>query len=300
MPTLNADFVADWVAILRGKLAEAWGTTQLEKSEDKNIPIFFFDSFRRHPLAHKRELKAADDFHPPEDHIDGWTLLRKCIKDGEDLAPHLSKNHEYISNNDGLLNEWGVHHFHLGTTPCPKNPRFVNRTRSVLFAYLTDTTFYAINFFTHKENAWNNLRIVESLHRNWPEAIAKYKVVGISAPELQEQQRDTIRKKNGSAFVQVSDGTVYAPLASPVSSAGCSLEAVRQADIWRNEIRELQIGLEKKLLDLVPLLSAYGHLEESELKATLKISREGYSAYLPDLDLTLQITLQDEQDVLNG
>jgi hypothetical protein len=106
-------------------------------------------------------------------------LQAKVLK-GQDLNPHLSGGHSYIKNPDGLFAEWQVHHFHLGTGPDPKNPKYVTRTKSLVFAMVDDTSFYAINVFPPA--GWEDIGIIEAIHRNWPDAISKYRVRSVTPP----------------------------------------------------------------------------------------------------------------------
>jgi hypothetical protein len=92
------------------------------------------------------------------------------VRKGEDLNPHLSLGHASLFNPDGLLAEWGVHHFHLGTEPHPTNPYYVNRSDSTVFALVDDNALCAINVYPHK-NHWEGVAIIESIHRNWPDLV---------------------------------------------------------------------------------------------------------------------------------
>ncbi|WP_312395761.1 hypothetical protein [Stutzerimonas kunmingensis] len=294
MLRMEANFEGDWVTHLRKLLILAWGEDQISRVGDEQIPVFFFDTFRRRISPTPRVVKVADDFVCPVDKEAGWELLKRNVEQGLDLTPHFSEGHLTLLNTDGLLNEWGVHHFHLGTERWPKKPKLIKRTGPLVCAYVTEDTFYAIQVLPHRQ--WARQEIVESLHRNWPEAIEQFRIFGIPAPTISERERITLRDKTFSAPVSVSDGTVYGTLCSPVSCAGTSIEAVRRSDMWRNEILGLQIGLENKLREMEPTLKAYGHTEGKPVKAELRINDDGYFAYLPELQLTLNITLVDSAD----
>src|SRR5208283_4718855 len=170
------------------------------------------------------------DFHCPSKEETGWKVLQDKIVSGQDLNPHLSKLHRSLFNADGLLAEWGVDHFHLGTEPDPNNPRYVKRDGPLVFALVNDSAFYAINTYQHGD--WEKLGIVESLHRNWPDAISKYRLRGIAPEKLSEKARRTLRNKRCNTAVGTADGTVYGSIGGLTSGAGIKSESVRDADIW--------------------------------------------------------------------
>jgi hypothetical protein len=113
--------------------------------------------------------------------------------------------------------------------------------------------FYAINVYNH--GAWEEPSIIESLHRNWPDVIGKYRLHGIPGEQLKGTERRNIRKYNGHAAVATQDGTVYGAIGGGVSAVGTSGEAVMRADQWTYYIRRIQAGLEAKLNDLIPTLA---------------------------------------------
>jgi hypothetical protein len=166
MVTLKANFASDWIAHLRTHMTRTWGET-VEAIDDRDIPVYYFDSLHRRLASQPRSLKIADDFRCPPETEAGWKALQDKVRKGEDLNPHLSLGHASLFNPDGLLAEWGVHHFHLGTEPHPTNPYYVNRSDSTVFALVDDNALCAINVYPHK-NHWEEVAIIESIHRNWP------------------------------------------------------------------------------------------------------------------------------------
>jgi hypothetical protein len=59
-----------------------------------------------------------------------------------------------------LLNEWGVHHLHLGAAPSSRDPSLIERSGPVLFARINPDDFYAINVYSH--GAWEQTSVLES------------------------------------------------------------------------------------------------------------------------------------------
>ncbi len=206
MVKLHADFKSDLLVMARKQLAANWSIETGQLSEGQ-ILIGFFDSLRRRPSIRPRSLWIADYFRCPPEHEEGWKVLRSKVLDGKDLRPHLSKRHAQLNTLDGLLNEWGVHHLHLGTAISSGASTHVERSGPVLFARITEEYFFAINIYAHGD--WENSSVLESLHRNWPDAIKQYRLRGIQGEPLTEVQRRNLRRKNVQAATTTSDGTVY-------------------------------------------------------------------------------------------
>jgi hypothetical protein len=101
--------------------------------------------------------KVVDNFR---DQIAGWKLLQNKVLKGDNLNPHLSKTDASLKNKDGLLAGWGVHHFHLGKTPDPKDSFYVKRTPPLVYALVDDRVFCAINVYPHGE--WEDFSILEN------------------------------------------------------------------------------------------------------------------------------------------
>jgi hypothetical protein len=273
MARLKADFEADLKAHARRVLTAEWGS-EIAAINDANILIHFFDAQRRRIAAHPRTIEIADDFACPPDQQGGWTALQQRIRNGDDLGPHMSTRHKSLVNRDGLLNEWGVHHFHLGMNPHPRDPNYIERTGPVVFALVEQDVFRAINVYEHQE--WEELSVVESLHRNWPDAIRPYRLkANIVAPALANAERRNVRNAGGQTGVTVQDGTVYGSIAGPVSTAGTKYTSVRNADHWVKEVRHLQSYLDNDLSPFMQTLIEAGYGGEEEIDAEFQVAEDG-------------------------
>jgi hypothetical protein len=223
MVKLKANFESDGIALLRTHMiqVQGWKATEVGRLDDRDVRNYFFEARRRRLAPQARVLKIADDFQCPPSEEAGWKALQDKVRKGGDLNSHLSKGHASLFNNDGLLAEWGVHHFHLGTEPDHRNRNFVKRTRWQVFALVVDDTFCAINIYPHgpDERHYEEVGIIESIHRNWPDIISAYRVKA-TAGTWDETQRQTFRKKNANVFVSTADGTVYMPIGGGVMASG--------------------------------------------------------------------------------
>ncbi|ELV7518313.1 hypothetical protein QMU85_003357 [Photobacterium damselae] len=273
---LKSDFFGDWIVLQKDILTNHWGY-DVSLIPDDEIPFLYFNAEQRRPEAKVRQLVLADTFSCPQNLETGWERLKHLIELGQDLTPNLSKLINNLNNKDSMLNDWGVHHFHLGET---MEGDFIQRTGPLLFALLVDNKFYAIGIFEH--GSWADQDIVEIIHRNWSSVIEKYQIKGVvSSTPLTEQERLNLRKVNGNSFVTVQDGTTYAPIGGGVVSAGFNVQAVMSIDRQRAFLRNLEELLESQLENLRGTFEKQGYNGEPELEARLDITESEYIAVFP-------------------
>lgn len=284
---LRADFEADLIAELRARLVteQRWGAAEVAAIEDSDICAQYFDARRRRVCERPRSIEQAAAFFCPPAHQDGWESLQAKVRNGEDINPHLSKRHASMFFSDGLLAEWGVHHFHLGTMT---EGAYVERTGPLLYALVTDSAFFAINVLSHRE--FEDSSILESIHQNWPELISRYRVKGVSGGGWTQSQRRALRNKRANVLTAVADGTVYMPISGGVMASGVGAEAIRLGDYWGVLVRALQIEIEAKLNELLPALSQNGYVNEPEIDAELRLSEEGARVYFPQYNVLAVLT----------
>jgi hypothetical protein len=291
MPRLKADFVADWVAHLRKEKSNKgmWPTEEMVSLDDRDVRERYFDAWRlrRRISAMSRRVRVAAEFTCPQVHQAAWKCLQDEVRTGTDINPRLSTGHASLSNPDGLLSEFGVHHFHLGTVQSPKNPTYLARTRELLFALVTDTDFCAINVYGH--GSFADVSVLEIIHRNWPELISQYRVIGVTGGHWTADQRRDLRRGNGNILTAVADGTVYMPITGGVMASGVNVEAVKLADYWKMRVQELQTAFESKLEELLPTLRERGYAEEPEIDAQLRFPDGNAHVFFPKYNVSVII-----------
>lgn len=287
MPCLKADFQADLIAELRGRLVteQRWDATEVAAIDDSDICAQYFDARRRRVSERPRSIEQAAAFACPPSHQDGWESLQAKVRNGEDINPHLSKGHSSMFFSDGLLAEWGVHHFHLGTV---LEGTHVKRTGPLLYALVTDNAFLAINVLPHGK--FEDSSILESIHQNWPELISRYRVKRVSGGGWTQSQRRALRSKRANVLTAVADGTVYMPISGGVMASGMNAEAIRAGDYWLITVMALQGEIEAKLDELLPALRQNGYVSEPEIEAELRLSEEGTQVFFPRYNVLAVLT----------
>src|SRR5690606_15630915 len=115
--------------------------------------------------------------------------------------------------------------------------------------------------------------------RNWPDVVSQYQIKNvISATEISESERLTLRAKNANSFFTVSDGTVYAPIVGGVVGSGYNVQASINTDRQRSMLKNLEEHLQSQLVNLKDTLCQHGYSGEGYIKATLEITDSKYLA----------------------
>lgn len=284
MMQLKSNFINDWLDILKDILENHWGYDVSNVTQEE-LPYVYFNAEKRRPDQKARKVEISDTFQCPPDRQAGWERLQSLIESGADITPNLSKLVNHLNNKDSMLNDWGVHHFHLGET---LEGDFIGRTVPLLFALVTKDKFYTIGVYNH--GAWIDSDIVETIHRNWPKSVEKYQIKGVkSTAEITEEQRLTLRAKNANSFVTVSDGTVYAPLGGGVVGAGYNIQAIMQTDRQKSILKNLEEHLQSQLVNLKEVLAQHGYKGEPEIEAKLEITENEYLAIFPKFNVAVTL-----------
>ena len=281
---LKADFVADWIELLKEILTVQWGY-DISGVSNEDLPLVYFNAEQRRIEPKRRVVNLADRFKCPRDLVAGWQKLRVKIENGQDVSQHLSKLINRLYAKDSLLNDWGVHHFHLGEN---LEGDFIERTGPLLFALVTEYSFYAVNIYQHGE--WAQDDVIESIHRNWPDVIARFKINAVNLAEnVSERDRLTLRNKNANVLVKVADGTIYAPIGGVVVGSGFNIQSVMQMDRQKDFLNKLQEQLESRLTSIRDELIKLGYNNEPEVEAKLVISDKDYTVVFTKYGLAVKL-----------
>src|SRR5450432_67714 len=255
MPTIKMDFVGEWARNIRSALAAAGYAVPAGLGHDE-LCHRYMNLQRRLVARRPRTIFKAAEFTCPPEFAVGLSQAQQRIESGHDLRPHLSQGLTDLDSHDMLLNDWGIHHLHLGTTL--GSDGFVERTGPVLFARFVEDVAYLLTVLPHGSWAWQDF--VGILHRNWPESISRYRLRGVVglAPELTDEEIAQARsikiggekKKRAalSTFIEVEPGVVYAPIGGGYSTAQTSITVVSDCD---RLIERLQV-YEEMVREAVP------------------------------------------------
>lgn len=257
MPTAEMDFYSDWIAILRNELA-ALGYPPPAGVDHQEVCFRYFNYRKRAVDVRPRAIEQSKQFTVPADQEAGYATLKAKIEAGEDLRPHLSTRLTNPDYDDPMLNDWGVHHFHLGTTPHPTVTGFVSRTGPLLYARVLADRVLCLQIMAHAN--WNNQQLIQIWHSNWPETLAPYTLKGISSvvPPATDAELKQLRRARVNTFQQLPDGTLIAPPGGGIATSGFSAQVVQDCDWYAHQMKRIEDHVTSNLDDLVAAAQADG------------------------------------------
>ncbi|MFM0616262.1 hypothetical protein PQR37_19545 [Paraburkholderia nemoris] len=192
---------------------------------------------RRIPAARPRRVFQAPEFAVPPAHAVGYQTLARAVESGTTLRPCLSTLVRKLNERDDLLDDWGIHHFHLGNASHEKRADFVARTDEVAFAMVRADAVYFLTATSHDPAAapfvWTETGLMDIVHRNWPALIATSRMP-LNGQVLTAEKRAELRQCRVNASVTVSDGTVYyAPGGGMMSNGDGGTDYIYQMQLLR-------------------------------------------------------------------
>ncbi len=215
---IGLDFKSDWIGYLHKIGLPACGLKYKEKLSPEENTIRFLNAYnRRVPPSKPRKVLLSKELLIPPQFQKDYEALVALIQTGGDLKLYLSRHivrRKRPDWNDGLLNSWGIQHLHLRR----------EGTDHLLFCVITDADVYLIQVLPHVEEQWVNTQLIQILHDNWPDTIARAHHSLMKPEAFSTSKRQSLRGYNANFAVTVADGTVYLPLAGGTTASGDSIE----------------------------------------------------------------------------
>jgi hypothetical protein len=178
------------------------------------------------------------------------TIINKTQR-GIDLNPYQSRNSFNSDYDDGLFNDWGIHHLHLSISKKNKTDYFMSRCDKLLFVQFTEAEAYFIGIYEHNEKPiWGKKELIRIIRNNWPDLLKDKEAGAIFEPDLNDYEIEKLREKGYLLGVNV-DGIGYMLLGHGQVSSGDNLMACRlsgEVVRWLGQNRKLFYDNEKKFV----------------------------------------------------
>jgi len=222
--------------------------------------------------------------------VDAWSAvfkIRYLMVRGENVNAFLHKGIESATgaqSQDGMLWDFGMHHFHLSTQSDPSG--FVARSDYLLFAIVTRGDAYFVDVKRHPtatDFGWSRQELLRTVQANWPELIDSRILRGVKGDVLTDQEKTELRRKNTNVVTDL-DGHAVAPLGGGITAAGTSILCRRLADELMHEIERHQ---------------AFFDTQRSALRTALKNKRIATDGGI-EFDLVLLEQLEPPKEVLDS
>lgn len=288
--TINADFIGDFSIFCKKELLAL--NIEVPSMESADIIRAYYNIRFRDIPSIPRKILVSNEFKSPLEYQTGLEILSNRIINGESLRGHLSTRINNVDltkleAHDPMLNDWGIHHLHLGTIPYKKNPNFIDRTKAVLFAIFDNQTAYFIGIYNHGPQyyPWVKLQIMEIISSNWPYLLKEAN--GVIGENLNEKEIKSLRSKNSNYILNLNGHNIF-PTGGGSMPVGLSFNVLYQCDqaiaeleffesVLKNNVDNISIQLEKQLDIKVPRLlnfklcfnDAKCYLEETNLRLIL-------------------------------
>lgn len=242
-PEIVVDLEGDYLAWLRGGLQAMGVPLPAGATELAEISYIYWNARKRYIPPRPRAVHLAREFRMPSEKGDseGATRLLRLFESGANVNAYLSRYAKRPAAlprkgekakadpfHDGLLNAWGIQHFHWDDRTDTSKPR----SSMLLFAIVKPHDVYLIDVLPHRK--WSQQDLMERVHLNWPHLLEHHrlpreeKVPGTE--RLTDDEVATLRRKGASAVYTAEDGTDYLPPGGGQVSAGIGLDVVIAAN----------------------------------------------------------------------
>jgi len=235
----SIDLYNDWLDIIKKDLLELG--YNISNYDNDKISILYYSLQKRLISQIPRTINKHNDFVCPAELQAGLTILEDKIKNGDDLKPYQSRKLKKFDDNDGLLYDWGIYHFHLGTEM--NNDGFIKRTGPLLYAMINDKNAYFIGVFNH--GAWTMQEMLSIIHINWPSAIKQYKLEGVTQLEkkFNDEEIKHMRSANVNTVLEIAPSAFYIGPGGGIAGSGNSIEAVLRYQNMRRQFLNIEKNL---------------------------------------------------------
>ena len=245
-------------------------TRNVSYSLDSRIPIFIqYLNYRSKIVFPKpRKVTFSKLFEQQANQHSNKIAIDKlkiAFEEGKDVNAYLSKDSLNASKFDGLLDYYGVKHFHLGDTI---ENGFVKRTKDLALVFVNNNEAFFLAIKPHGGDAWHNSDILEILNSEKPNFLNHVKLQGVSNEGDKIDKLDDIkllRKFNINTFIPIHDDFFFPP-GGGRTAAGCNVEHVIAMDSIVEYLEEYFRVLNRIIsLEKIRTESVWGRLKEFKI-----------------------------------
>lgn len=251
---ITIDLYADFATNCADALVSA-GYAAPTGSAEEMIRAYATVRHRRIPVRPRKVHKAP--YQVPAHLAVGESAFLGKVSAGDDLRPYQSTLLERADFNDGMLNDFGIQHFHLGTTSHPTKPGFMARTDPVLFGMAREDDFYSLGCYHHGD--WSKTVALDNIHANWPDVLGSHAIKGVQLTQTYtDEEIERLRRAGINALTQRPDGTFHVGPGGGITTAKTST----RVSLDLTKIRRLCNELHRSLTAEIEKLVASGSLRE--------------------------------------
>lgn len=283
---ITSNFLKDFEEILINEMRNADIKVDLEK----DISLQYFNFKKKQIPQIPRKVLIPKNFSVPDEFSTTINKIYERAKTGNNLNPFLSKRSKDPESNDGMLNHWNIHHFHLGDKFDKSG--FIKRTGPLLYAYIDDDNFHVLGVFDHGK--WTDESLIKILHDNWPETIEAFKIEGMTSEfNFDEESLRKLRKVNIITFINIGEN-VYRPFGGGYRFSGISDDVVETKYRYNKYINSIEHDIcnnfSERAGDQTEIIK--NHLKKTNaIELHLKLHKDKDNFFIQDSDGIIKIPL---------
>ncbi|WP_420449042.1 hypothetical protein [Candidatus Palauibacter sp.] len=232
------DFLADLIDIVRGCFRED-GIAYDGGGDPRELAALYCETRIRRIIPRPREVHFSEEIHAslgrlvretdPDERgkaLAAWRTvftLRNCLARGEEVTRFLSKGVAKATSKDGMLWDFGMHHFHLCRL-LDDRATFVERSDHLLFAITADDAAYFVDVRRHDDPerlGWVRQDLLRIVHSNWPALVEHHELRGVAGDRLTDQEKQSLRQRHLNHVTEIG-GKAIGPVGWGVMANGSS------------------------------------------------------------------------------
>lgn len=211
--------------------------------------IQYLNSMYKHITPIRRNVHISDNLMLNSDYTEEITAFKEKFENGEDMNGHLSRKIYNADYFDALLNSWNIYHFHLSmVTANTDSEMAINRSSTLLFAYVGENDVYFIDIANHsQQHVFSMFSLLETGQRNWEEIFEPLElkdIISLNRVVTNDSELGTLLKNHINLVYKINGKYYLTNLG--VSTTGSKTEHTRYS-----------IELSKKLKKLFPRIPEY-------------------------------------------
>ena len=232
---VEIDLYRDFANFLRAELTRL-GYNVTNIVDEVELVRVYFGVCRRLVSPEPRQVFKSKNFSCPPEHRNALAKIEHMVESGSNVIPYLSDKIKNANYDDDLLNDWGIHHLHLGEKV--KSNGFIKRTGPLLYCCFKKGFAYFIDVLSHDD--FTSQKLIKTLHENWPDMLSQFRVNGVQGDQFTDEEINVLRKKNINYCIEVEEGISYQPPGGGMTLSGSSVDARMQANQYVRWFRSVQ------------------------------------------------------------
>ena len=205
------NFQRDLVDIIKGHFSQQ-GISYSGSGDVDDLAARYFEMLLRRIAPVSRCVHFSEELHASlgnlartsgakqrKKALEAWNAvfrIRYIMASGGDLTPYQGKGIIDATSKDGLLWDYGMHHFHLSSGF--ERSGFARRSGYLLFALVADEDAFLVDVRNHRDPEdlqWVRQDLLKIVHRNWPEITSERILHGVQAESLTDEQKKGIEEE---------------------------------------------------------------------------------------------------------